>query len=303
MDLSRDEVTPSNTLLGLPLTALLGPTAAYNLLLLTSFVLTGYGVYRIVFEGTGNRWAGLLAGIAASLAPYRMAHVAGHLNLMATQWIVLNLLFLGRWFKDPRPGTMVLAGLFFALNGLAAWYYFYIGTITVGLLPAGKVLAIRTLLAAASGLVGPAVFWADFPVAGPALCPAHAEIKRPGPAGTVDFRPGGLRGQSREFPSAQPLASPLGKFNLEGFPFPVGVGGGAKPDPGGVGFAAGRFGNGGLSPESGSPVMAFSGGDQRDFSLGAGAQVEQSPLGISSSGPGGSIGRTDGMSPISWIAG
>jgi hypothetical protein len=133
MDLSRDEVTPSNTLLGLPLTALLGPTAAYNLLLLTSFVLTGYGVYRIVFEGTGNRWAGLLAGIAASLAPYRMAHLAGHLNLMATQWIVLTLLFLGRWFKDPRPGTMVLAGLFFALNGLAAWYYFYIGTITVGL--------------------------------------------------------------------------------------------------------------------------------------------------------------------------
>jgi hypothetical protein len=132
MDLSRDEVTPSNTLLGLPLTALLGPTAAYNLLLLTSFVLTGYGIYRIVFEGTGNRWAGLLAGIAASIAPYRMAHLAGHLNLMATQWIVLTLLFLGRWFKDQRPGAMVLAGLFFALNGLAAWYYFYIGTITVG---------------------------------------------------------------------------------------------------------------------------------------------------------------------------
>ena len=133
MDLFRDEVTPSNTLLGLPLTALFGPTASYNLLLLVSFVLTGYGIYRIVFEGTGNRWAGLLAGIAASLAPYRMAHLAGHLNLMATQWIVLTLLFLGRWFKDQRPGAMVLAGLFFALNGLAAWYYFYIGTFTVGL--------------------------------------------------------------------------------------------------------------------------------------------------------------------------
>jgi hypothetical protein len=132
MDLSRDEVMPSNTLLGLPLTALLGPTAAYNLLLLASFVLTGYGIYRIVFEGTGNRWAGLLAGIAASIAPYRMTHLAGHLNLMATQWIVLTLLFLGRWFKDQRPGTMILAGLFFALNGLAAWYYFYIGTFTVG---------------------------------------------------------------------------------------------------------------------------------------------------------------------------
>lgn len=131
LELARDETTAANTILGLPVTAAFGPAAAYNLLILLSFLLSGYAVYRFVLEATGNRWAGAVSGLAFAMAPYRMAHLAGHLNLMATQWLALSLLFLERAFHTRRPLDCALAGICFGLNALAAWYYLYIGAVAV----------------------------------------------------------------------------------------------------------------------------------------------------------------------------
>jgi hypothetical protein len=131
LELARDETTAANTVLGLPLTATFGPAVAYNLLILLSYVLSGYAVYRFVLEVTGNRWAGLVSGVAFAIAPYRMAHLAGHLNLMATQWLALSLLFLERTFRTRRFLDGALAGICFGLNALAAWYYLYIGAVAV----------------------------------------------------------------------------------------------------------------------------------------------------------------------------
>lgn len=140
LDLARDEITPANTILGLPLVAAFGPTITYNLLLLLSYVLSGYAAYRFVLECTGNRWASLISGVAFAVAPFRMAHLAGHLNLIATQWFALSLLFLERTFRTRRLRDAVLAGIFFGFNALAAWYYLYIGTIAAGIF-----IAVRSL--------------------------------------------------------------------------------------------------------------------------------------------------------------
>lgn len=146
LELARDEITPANTILGLPLTAGFGPAAAYNLLALGSFILSGYAAYRFVFEATHHRIAGLVSGVAFAIMPYRLAHLAGHLNLLPTQWLVLSLVFLERFFRSRRWVDAASAGIFFALNALAAWYYLFIGAIALTVFVAIHLLPWRAVI-------------------------------------------------------------------------------------------------------------------------------------------------------------
>jgi hypothetical protein len=44
----------------------------YNLLFLSTFVLSGLGMYLLVREFTGNRWAAFLAGLLFAFVPIRI---------------------------------------------------------------------------------------------------------------------------------------------------------------------------------------------------------------------------------------
>jgi hypothetical protein len=122
--LALSETTLAHTVLGLPLTALWGEVVAYNVLILASFVLSGYGVYRLL-RALGSGVAGALVGaVAFAFCPYRFAHLgAGHLPLMGTGWMPLLLWALERLIRRPswRRGWPV--GLFYALTALSSWYY------------------------------------------------------------------------------------------------------------------------------------------------------------------------------------
>ena len=60
----------------LPVYAISGnPILAYNLLFLSTFVLSGLGMYLLVRELTGNAPAGFVAGLLFAFAPYRLAAV------------------------------------------------------------------------------------------------------------------------------------------------------------------------------------------------------------------------------------
>ncbi len=125
-NVALSETTLSNTIPALPLTVLLGEVAAYNLIVLASFALSGLGMYLLVVYLTGSRVAGLLSGTIFAFCPYRMAHLgAGHLPLMGTQWLPLLLLYLDRMVMRQRWTDAAMAGLFFSLAALSAWYYAY----------------------------------------------------------------------------------------------------------------------------------------------------------------------------------
>lgn len=132
--LALSETTLAHTLLGLPLTALWGEVVAYNALVLASFVLSGYGVYRLL-RALGSGVAGaFVGGVAFAFCPYRFAHLgAGHLPLMGTGWIPLLLLALERLIRRPswRRGWPV--GLFYALAALSSWYYAVMVALFAGL--------------------------------------------------------------------------------------------------------------------------------------------------------------------------
>ena len=57
----------------LPLYALTGNIVlCYNLLFLTTFVLSGFGTYLLARDLTGHRLAAFVAGLAFAFAPYRI---------------------------------------------------------------------------------------------------------------------------------------------------------------------------------------------------------------------------------------
>ena len=121
----RSELTASNTIAALPLTAACGPVAAYNVTLLATFVLTGFFTYLWVRHLTGRWDAGVLAGVVAAFMPFRFAHLPGHLPLMATQWVALTLYATER-FIDRRTLLRGLAvGASVSCVVLASWYLAY----------------------------------------------------------------------------------------------------------------------------------------------------------------------------------
>ena len=71
------------------------PLVAVNLGVLLTTALSGYGMYLLVTWLTGNRWAGLVAGLFFAVAPYRMGHII-QLHLLSTQWLPLACLALAR---------------------------------------------------------------------------------------------------------------------------------------------------------------------------------------------------------------
>ena len=125
--MTLSETTLSNTIFALPFTVLWGEVVAYNLISLMSFVLSGFAMYLFVLHLTGNRVAGLLSGIVFAFNPYRMSHLgAGHLPLMGTQWLPLLFLYLKKMVVQQRSRDAFMAGLFYSLGALSAWYYAYI---------------------------------------------------------------------------------------------------------------------------------------------------------------------------------
>ncbi|MGL4649126.1 MAG: hypothetical protein ACRC1H_06945, partial [Caldilineaceae bacterium] len=119
-----------------------GLPAASNLSLLLSTALSGYGTWLLVRwllarEPRGARWlshadsaraaewAALVAGIAFAYASNRSIYAAlGHYDMVTTQWIPFYALALlrsldGGLSPAARRRAALLAGIFFAFNGLA----------------------------------------------------------------------------------------------------------------------------------------------------------------------------------------
>ncbi len=80
---------------------------ADNIATMLAFILSALAMYLLVYDLTGNRVAGVLAGVAYAFAPSRVAHLE-HLHLLSAQWPPLMLLCLRRAVA-PESGR-VLSG-------------------------------------------------------------------------------------------------------------------------------------------------------------------------------------------------
>lgn len=128
----------------LPLLASGQPILAYNLLVLLSYVLTGWAVYvlgRTIIDPVRRTPAGaagaFVAGAVFACGTYRTTHFV-HLQLLQTAWLPLALLFLIRLLRSQRGDGVwwrnaVLFGLFAGIQCVTALYYAYLAAFALGL--------------------------------------------------------------------------------------------------------------------------------------------------------------------------
>jgi uncharacterized membrane protein len=137
-------------LMGIPLQLLgLDLITTYNVILLLSFVIGGYGMYLLCRYLTRNEWASFVGGIVFAFAPYHMAHLFGHMNLASLHWIPFYVLLLlkaadapGGSRLDIRRGAFYAAGAgaLLALNAYTEWLYAIFLVMLTGVLVAWRVL-------------------------------------------------------------------------------------------------------------------------------------------------------------------
>jgi hypothetical protein len=121
--LAYSELLLGNGLLALPITAATGnPVLGYNVALLLSFILSGWGTYLLVLRLTRSPGGAIVAGIIFAFSAYRMTNLA-QAQLLTTQWMPFALLALHLLIHRPRPRHVVTFVLFFCLQALSSFYY------------------------------------------------------------------------------------------------------------------------------------------------------------------------------------
>jgi hypothetical protein len=107
----------------LPVYAISGnPILAYNVLFLSTFVLSGFGMFLLVRDLTGSSLAGFVGGLLYAFAPFRLPH-SGHLHVLSSQWMPFVLFGLRRYFATRRWEPLAGAGAALTLQNLSSGYY------------------------------------------------------------------------------------------------------------------------------------------------------------------------------------
>jgi hypothetical protein len=159
-----------NGLFTVPVQGIFGWTVSYNLVVVFSFVVGGYGTYLLVYRiGAGSssspsscsgrgslrrKLAAFVAGLVFTFSPYHFAHLLGHMQLISMEWLPFYVLFTVRAL-DPligqesslqdsgRMGGWLarswLAAVFLVFTFLCEWGYYVMYLAMFTLLYAGYV--------------------------------------------------------------------------------------------------------------------------------------------------------------------
>ena len=125
------ELSPFNGFLSIPLQEIVGIEGAYNLLVLSGFILSGYGMFLLVKHLTSDNYASFISGLIYTFSSYHFVEVFGinaqrpfgHINLATMEWIPFYVLYLLKLVKDPNPKNALLCSLFFFLAAMSTWQY------------------------------------------------------------------------------------------------------------------------------------------------------------------------------------
>jgi hypothetical protein len=98
------------------------PILCYNLLFLSTFALSGLGMFLLGRELTASSAAGFVAGLAFAFAPYRIANIP-HLQVLSSAWMPFVLFGLHRHFATGRTLPLAGASLAWLTQNLSCGYY------------------------------------------------------------------------------------------------------------------------------------------------------------------------------------
>ncbi|MFC1686617.1 hypothetical protein ACFLZS_01660, partial [Patescibacteria group bacterium] len=112
VDLTFHTLALFNSLASIPLQLLFGVVAAFNLIFMAGFVLTGWGTYLLIRYLARSTLAGIVAGVMLSFAPFIIVRSLGHFNLSTIWPIPFFILFLMKMLYEKKWYPAILAGVF-----------------------------------------------------------------------------------------------------------------------------------------------------------------------------------------------
>jgi hypothetical protein len=132
LNLAFSAVTPFNALLSIPLQSIFGLIRTYNILFLISFIIAGYGTYKLTRYLTGNSQAAFIAGLIFMFSPYHFAHSLGHLNLTSIEWIPFYVLYFLKTINEKNVKNAIYSAFFLLLVALSEYtYVVYLSAFTI----------------------------------------------------------------------------------------------------------------------------------------------------------------------------
>ena len=126
VSLASHNIAWLNIAIWLPLRALVGPIAAYNLIVLLIYLFNCSATYLVATELGQKRLPAFLAGCIAGFWPYLISHY-DHPNLIMIGWVPLCLLYLNRFWRTGRSTQALLAALALILFGFGRWQLLIMG--------------------------------------------------------------------------------------------------------------------------------------------------------------------------------
>jgi len=94
----------------------------YNLLFVSTFVLSAFGAYLLVRDLTGDRRAAFVAGLVFGFLPYRIASVP-HLQVMSAQWMPFALWGLNRFVTSGSRRAVAFGTAALVMQNWSCGYY------------------------------------------------------------------------------------------------------------------------------------------------------------------------------------
>jgi hypothetical protein len=98
------------------------PILCYNLLFLSTFVLSGLGMFLFAREVTASTAAAFVGGLLFAFAPYRIPQ-SSHLQVLSSQWMPFALYGFRRYFDAGRTRALAGATAAVVAQGLSCGYY------------------------------------------------------------------------------------------------------------------------------------------------------------------------------------
>jgi hypothetical protein len=107
----------------LPIYALTkNPILCYNLLFLSTFVLSALGMFLFARELTGSDHAAAIAGLAFAFTPFRIASIP-HLQVLSAAWMPFVLYGVRRYVTTRRVRPLAGAAAAWLVQNLSCGYY------------------------------------------------------------------------------------------------------------------------------------------------------------------------------------
>jgi hypothetical protein len=125
---------------GALLLPVMSPLAAYNILVLLGFILSGFTMYLLANQFIPNRWASFIAGFLYTFSTFHFWHATGQLDLATMQWLPLAAWRIVAFYRRPIWQNAIWMGLSVAMVPLSDLYLSAYFLVPFGLLFVGGLL-------------------------------------------------------------------------------------------------------------------------------------------------------------------